>query len=231
VAPQLAAGENQYQIEQNQMGQINAQTQLTEQQNQYQAQQQLAGLGIANQQLGLQQQGLQQQGAQQQAQQQYEQQQYNIQSGQYPEQFAEAALSYQNALMNMQGQQAIGGTQNTVGGKAQMGMLGANYGFQLQDITRAQQLAGIGQQAEVSGFQYGQQQLQNASANLGLIAKSNNMSVDQVYQALQFGQEQAGLGAQSDVLGLLGQMNQTALQNITTAGTAIAAGGIAAGKK
>lgn len=229
VGPQLAQGQLQYGLGQQQLGLVGQQFGLQEAYNNAMATNQLGQLGISAQQTGLQQLGLQQQSAQAQAQQQFEQQQYALQSGQYPEQFAEAKLAYQNALMNQQGQQAIGGTMNTVGGKQQASTLTQQYGFQQQDIARAQALSQLGQQSELSGFQYSQQQLQNAQSNLALIAKANGLSQQQAYQMLQYGNQQAGLGAQQNIIGILSGMGNAALGNISALGGALSPIGFASG--
>jgi hypothetical protein len=227
--PQLAAGQLQYGLEQQQLGMVGPQLQDQMAYNNAMAGYQAQNLGIGEQQLGLQQTGLAQQGAQNAAQQGFERQQYGLQSGQYPEQKAEAALAYQNALMQTQGSQAIGGTQNTVGGKAAISTMGQNYGFQQQDIARAQALSQVGQASEESGYQYSQQQLQNAQANLSLMAKANGISEQQMLTMLNYGNQQAGVGAQQNIIQILSQMGQTGLGNVNAAGAALSPIGLAAG--
>lgn len=190
--------------------------------NQAGLQNQAAGIGIS----GL---GLQQQGAQNAAQQGYEQQGYALQQGQYPEQSAEAALAYQNTMMQTAGGQAIGGTQNTVGGKEQVATNAANYGYQQEDINRAQQLSALGQQSEESGYGYSQQQLQNAQSQLSLSAQANGLSEDQLMTMLNYGNTQAGVGAQQDIISLLSQQGENSLSGLGTAGAALSSIGFASG--
>lgn len=229
AAPQLASGDLQLALGQQQLSlygpEVGAQQAYNTALAGYQGQQ----IGLSNQKLGIQQTALQQQGAQQQAQQGFEQQQYGLQQGQYPEQYAEAQLAYQNAMMNTQGQQAISGTQNTVGGKQDISTLNQNYGFQKQDIARAQALSQLGQQSELSGYQYSQEQLQNAGQQLNLMAQANGISQQQMLTMLNYGNQQAGLGAQQDIISLLSSMAGTAGGQVSAAGAALSPIGFASG--
>ncbi len=227
VAPTVAGAELQYGQAQQQLGLVNPELQSQLAYNNAMAGYQQGSLGLSNQQLGVQQTGLQQQGAQNVAQQGFEQQQYGIQQGQYPEQYAEAALAYQNNLMNTQGSQAIGGTQNTVGGKQQLSTLGQQYGFQQQDIARSQALSQLGQQSEQSGYQYSEEQLQNAQKNLALSAQANGLSQQQMLTMLQYGNQQAGIGAEQQAAGLEGQQAQDLIGILSTAGPALSQIGFA----
>jgi hypothetical protein len=221
VYPQLASGYLSEQGLQQQIGLIDPSLQSQLAYNQAMSGYQGQNLALSEQALGIQQTGLQQQGAQAQAQQGFEQQQYGLQAGQYPEQQAEAALAYQNALMQTQGSQAISGTQNTVGGRAAVNTLGQQYGFQQQDIARNQALSQLGQQSELSGYGYQQQQLQNAAKNLQLNAQANGISQQQLLTMLNYGQQQAGLGAQQSAISLYGQLGQAQLGNFATAAGAL----------
>ncbi len=142
-ALQTGVGNLNYQLGQENLGLAGSQIGQTEAYQGAMSGYQAQNLGLSEQGLGISQTALAQQGAQSAAQQGIEEKSYALQAGQYPEQSAEAALAYQNAMMNTQGSQAIGGTQNTVGGKAQVSTEQANYGFQQEDIARAQALAGL----------------------------------------------------------------------------------------
>jgi hypothetical protein len=221
AAPALAEGQFQYQLQQNQLGQFAPEVASTQAYNQAMTGYQAQNLQLSQAGLGLQQQALGQKGAQQAAQQGYEVQGYNIQQGQYPEQSAEAALAYQNAMFNARSNQAISGTTLTEGGKRDINTLQQQYGFSQQDIARAQALSQLGQKAELSGYGYSQQQLQNAQQQLALSAAANGISQQQMMTMLNYANQQAGVGAQQDVISLLSQMGQTALGNINTAGAAL----------
>jgi hypothetical protein len=229
VAPQTAEGNVQNTLTQDQLGLVNPELQDSTAYNNAMAgynqaglENQAAGIGIS----GL---GLQQQGQQNAAQQGVEQQEYGLQSGQYPEQSAEAALAYQNTMQQTAGGQAISGTANTVGGKQQVATNAANYGYQQQDIARAQALSGLGQQSEESGYGYSQEQLANAQSQLGLSASANNLSEQQLMTMLNYGNTQAGEGAQQDIIGLLSQLGQGELGQVGTAGSALSSIGFASG--
>jgi len=221
AAPQLAEGQFQYQLQQNQLGQIGPELQATQAYNQAMTGYQGQNLQLAQQGINLQGQALQQKGAQQAAQQGFELQGYGIQQGQYPEQYAEAALAYQNALFNARSSQAISGTTLTEGGKRDINTIQQQYGFSQQDIARAQALSQIGQQSELSGYGYSQQQLQNAQQQLALSSAANGISQQQMMTMLNYANQQAGVGAQQDITSLLSQMAQTGLNNVQTAGAAL----------
>jgi hypothetical protein len=229
VAPTTAQGQVQYNLGQEQLGLINQNLSTTEAYNQAMSGYQAQNLGLGEQGLGIQQLGLQQQGAQNQAQQGYEQQQYALNQTQYPEQSAEAALAYQNAMQQNQGSQAISGTQNTVGGKQQTSTINQNYGFQQQDIARAQALSQLGQQSEQSGYGYSQQQLSNAQQNLSLNAQANGLSEQQLLTMLNYGQSQAGQGAASSLVQLLSGQGTNALGQVENTGSALSTAGFAGG--
>lgn len=229
AAPQTANAQTQFNLEQQQYNEVNPELAQTVAYNNAMEGYQSANLGLSNQGLGIQQLGLQQQGAQSAAQQGIEQQEYGLQQGQYPEQSAEAALAYQNAVMQNQGGQAIGGTQNTVGGKAQTSTLQQQYGFQQEDINRAAALSALGQQSEESGYQYSNEELANAQAQLALSGQANGLSGQQMATMLKYGNAQAGQGAQQNLIQLLSQMSSTAAGNLTSVGAAISPIGFGAG--
>lgn len=229
TAPQTADSQLQYNLGQQELGLVGPQLGQTEAYNQAMTGYQAQNLGLSEQGLGISQLGLQQQGAQAATQQGLEEQGYQLQSGQYPEQSAEAALAYQNAMMNIQGGNAISGTQNTVGGKAQVSTEQQQYGFQKEDIARAQALAGLGQKGEESGYQYTQEQLANAQANLSLNAQANGISEQQLLTMLNYGNTQAGEGAQQDIIQLLSQQGNAAAGQISNVGGNLSQIGFASG--
>lgn len=229
VAPQTGQAQLQYNLGQEQLGLVGPEYQNQLAYNNAMAGYQQGSLGLSAQQIGIQQVGQQQQAAQSQAQQGFEQQQYALQQQQYPEQSAEAALAYQNALRNTQGSQAISGTQNTVGGRADVNTLGQNYGFQQQDIARSQALSQLGQKSELSGYQYSQEQLQNAQKSLALSSQANGLSQQQMLTMLNYGNQQAGVGAQQDIISLLAQQGGNAIGQVSNAGSALSQIGFASG--
>ena len=213
VGATTALGQFQYGLLGQQLGLANTGLSQANTYNNVMAGYQQGQLGITAQQQGIQRTGLGQQGAQQQAQQGFEQQQYGLAQTQFPEQRAEAALNYQNAMKNLTDSAAASGTSNTQGQQRAQSTETAQYGFQTQDINRAQAQSQIQQQAEQSGFQYSQQQLANASQNLDLMAKANGMSQDQVLTMLNYGNQQQGQQTAQDVLGILSQMGQAGVAN------------------
>jgi hypothetical protein len=225
--PSTAPAELNLGLTNEQLGQVNPNLNNQLAYNNAMAGYQQANLGISNAQLGIQQTALGQQGQQQAAQQGFEQQGYNIQQGQYPEQQAEAALAYQNALQQTQGSQAIGGTQNTVGGKSAISTLGQQYGFQQQDIARSQALSQLGQQSEQSGYGYSQEQLQNAQQNLALNAQANGLSQQQLFTMLNYGNQQAGVQAQQQAQGLQTQQATDLISILAQGGPALSQIGFA----
>jgi hypothetical protein len=229
TAPQTAEGNVQNSLTQDQLNLVGPELQDSTAYNNAMAGYNQAGLENQAAGLGISQLGLQQQGAQNTAQQGIEQQEYGLQSGQYPEQSAEAALAYQNTIMQTSGGQAISGTANTVGGKQQVATNAADYGYQQEDINRAQQLSQLGQQSEQSGYGYSQQELQNAQSQLGLSASANGLSEDQLMTMLNYGNTQAGVGAQQDIVSLLSQLGQGELGQVGTAGSALSSLGFASG--
>lgn len=229
VAPSIAQGDIQNQLLQTQIGQIGPETQESIAYNNAMAGYQQAGLQNQAEDIGIQGVGLQQQGAQNAAQQGFEEQGYALQQGQYPEQSAEAALAYQNTMMQTQGGQAIGGTQNTVGGRQQVSTQAQQYGFQQEDINRAQQLSALGQKSEESGYGYSQEQLANATKQLGLSADANGLSQQELMTMLNYGNTQAGEGASQDLIQLLSQLGSGELNQVGTAGSALSSLGFAGG--
>ena len=229
TAPSTANTQVQYQLGQDQLAQLPGQINSNLAYNQAMAGYQAQNLGLSEQGLGIGQLGLTQQGQQAATQQGLEQQEYGLQAGQYPEQQAEAALAYQNSLQQTQGNQAISGTQNTVGGRQNISTLGQQYGWQQEDIARNQALSQLGQQSEVSGYGYSQEQLQNAQANLALNAQANGLSEQQLMTMLNYGQSQTAQGGVQDLIQLLGQQSANATGQISSAGSNLSNIGFASG--
>lgn len=228
-APGNAQNQQQYNLGQDAINNVGANLASTDAYQQAMSGYQAQNLGLSEQGLGIKQTGLTQQGAQSAAQQGFEQQGYNIQQGQFPEQSAEAALAYQNQVMQTQGGQAISGTQNTVGGKQQVSTQAQQYGFQQQDIARAQALSQLGQQSEQSGYGYSQQQLANAQKNLSLNAQANGLSEQQIATMLNYGQSQAGQGAAQNIIQLLAGQGDNALAGLQGTAAGLSAAGSSAG--
>ena len=151
-----------------------------------------AGLGLQAGSNAIQGQGLAAQLGLTQQQQGIEQQQYALSQQQYPEQQAEAALANQNAVQQLSSQGAIGGTLNTQGHKQAVSTQAQQYGYQQQDISRAQQNAALGQQSEQAGYQYSVGDIARSQQNLQLAAAQNGLSYQQLIS--QFGQGQSQLG-------------------------------------
>lgn len=229
TAPSTANTQEQYNLGQEQLGllgpEVGSSIAYNEAMSGYQGQ----NLQLGEQALGIQSTGLQQQGAQSAQQQGIEEQSYALQSGQFPEQQAEAALAYQNAMRNTQGSQAISGTQNTVGGQADISTLKQNYGFQQEDIARAQALAGLGQKSEESGYQYSQEELANARANLSLNAQANGISEQSLLTMLNYGNEQTAQGGVQNLIQLLSQQGANATGQLGNVGAGLSNIGFASG--
>jgi hypothetical protein len=167
-------------------GLTNAQQAVSNQYNNALAGYQLGQLGIGQQQLGIQGQSLQQQQQLLGVQTGVEQGQYGLQQQVYPEEQAEATANYNEQQSQLQGGLAASGALNTKGSTQQQTLLGQNYAWQTADIARAQQEAQLGQVGTVAGQQYSQEQLTNAQSNLSLLAQSNGMSEQEVYNQLAY---------------------------------------------
>lgn len=229
AAPATAGAQVQYNLGQDQLGQVNTDLSQSTAYNKAMEGYQSQNLDLSNAGLGISQTGLTEQGQNTAAQQGIEEQQYGLQQGTFPEQSAEAALAYQNTMMNTAGSQAIGGTANTVGGRANVATNAANYGFQQEDIARSAAQSALGQQGEEAGATYTQEQLANAQKNLDLSGKANGISGQQMLTMLNYGNTQAGEGAQQDIISLLSQQGANATGGLTNEGAAISPIGFAAG--
>lgn len=229
AAPQTADTQLQYNLGQDQLGLVNNNLNQSQAYNNAMAGYNAQNLGLSEQGTAISATGLGEQSANTAQQQAIEEKQYGLQQQTFPEQSAEAALAYQNTMMNTAGSQAIGGTANTVGGRANVATNAANYGFQQEDIARSAQESALGQQGEEAGAQYTQEQLANARSNLGLSAQANGLSEQQMLTMLNYGNTQAGEGAQQDVISLLSQQGNNALGGESSVGAGISPIGFAAG--
>jgi hypothetical protein len=149
--------------------------------------------GIGENQLGIQQQQLGNQAAGLQTQQGFTTAEYNLNQQQYPEQLAEAALQNKQATLQLNAQQATTGTSLTEGGKLAQSAQKQQYGWQVQDINRAQQLAGLQQQAGLAGTQTSLSDIALSQQNLEQTAAANGVSVQQLLAQWQQGLQQLGI--------------------------------------
>lgn len=156
--------------------------------------------------IGLQSQGLGQQSATQAQQQQIETGQYGLNQQGIQQQLKE--LEYQFPLQQQQqeGQAAASGASNSVGNRetlAQNQAFNGAGGFNEQSLYRQQQLAALGQQSEVAGFQGTEAQNANSQQQLQLAAKQAGIPVQQAVSQLGYGLQQLGINA--DPTQLIGQ--------------------------
>ena len=208
AALQAGLGSQQIATAEANYGLQNASTALQNQYNTSLAGYQLGQLGVSGQQLGLQGLGLQEQQQLLGVQTGVEQAQYGLQQQVFPEEQAEAALNYQNQQENLVGGLAAQGALNTKGSGMQQNLLAQNYAWQSADITRAQEMAQLGQVATGAGQVYSQEELQNAQQNLSLLAQSNGMSQQEVYNQLEYMAASGQLGNQQNAISLLGTLGQ-----------------------
>ena len=171
-------------------------------------------LGIQGQQLANQAQGLQ-------TQQGFTTAEYNLNQQQYPEQLAEAALQNKQATLALNAQQATTGTSLTEGGKLAQSAQKQQYGWQQQDINRAQQLAGLQQQAGLAGTQTSLSDIALSQQNLEQTAQANGVSVQQLLAQWQQGLQQ---------LGIQGDPTQLYTQYLSQQGSQVQGLGSAAGQ-
>jgi hypothetical protein len=191
--------------------------------------------GITQQQTGLQQTENTQQSAQNATQQGIEQQNYGLQQGAIGIQGQELGvqqqqtnLTYNNALRSQQDSGAASGGLYTHGQSSAMNTLTAQdqlqnqtLGLQNSLLNNQSQSAANTQQGEQSGYQFGQEQLQNAQSNLGLVAQANGLSNQQALTMLNYQNQQASLQGQQQNAQLLSQVGTTALGDESTIGSAL----------
>jgi hypothetical protein len=176
--------------------------------NQYAAQQLeegLTGAGLTQGQNYLQGLGLQAQAGQTAAQQGFTTAEYNLNATQYPEQLAEAAQSNKTALQGISTSGAAAGTGYTQGQANNVQNQNLQYGWQQQDIGRAQGEAALGQQAGLSATQYSLGDIARSEQNLQLTAAANGLSVEQLKAQFAQGVNTTGTGAESDLTQLYTQ--------------------------
>ena len=155
----------------------------------------LGQAGISENQIGIQGQQLANQRAGLETQQGFTTAEYNLNQQQYPEQLAEAALQNKQDTLALNAQQATTGTTLTEGGKLAASAQKQKYGWQQQDIERAQQLAGLQQQAGLAGTQTSLSDIALSQQNLEQAAAANGLSVQQMLAQWQQGLQQVGLNA------------------------------------
>lgn len=168
----------------------------------------LQQLGIRGQQIGLQQQTNTAEQQLAQLQNQLEQQQYGITIQKFGTERKAATLAHQNALLQFHGREAASGTQGGTGARLQAQTIATQYKMQLAGITRAQQMATLGQKSTLASQQFTAGQLQRASQNLSLLAQANGLSEQQVQTRLNYALQQNQLSAARTTTQLLGQLGQ-----------------------
>jgi hypothetical protein len=148
---------------------------------------------------------------------------YNLNQQQYPEQLAEAALQNKQATLQLNAQQATTGTSLTQGGKLAQSAQKQQYGWQQQDINRAQQLAGLQQQAGLAGTQTSMSDIALSQQNLEQAAAANGISVKQMLAQYQQGAQQLGQNANQS-------LDQLYTQYLSQQGSQVQGLGTAAGE-
>jgi hypothetical protein len=155
----------------------------------------LAAAALGYQGTGLQSQALAEQAGTAAAQQGLEQGMFGISMTQYPEQQAEATQQFQLQQQALQDQAAGAGTTSTQGAQRAIAANQAQYGWNMADIYRNQQLAALGQQSEQVGYGGQQALTANQQQQLSLAAQQQGLDVQQVYNQLGFGLQQLGVQA------------------------------------
>ena len=163
----------------------------------------LGQLGIHATQLGVQGLGLSQEQSLYNTLNPLEQQEFATRMTQFPEEYAQAALQHRTQLTNFQAQNAQQGAQGSVGQQQALTTLQQNYGFQLQNIGRAQQLAQMQQQGTLAQQQYSTEQLANSRKNLTLLAKSNGLSQQELMTRLNYGLQNNQFGEINTIVHLM----------------------------
>jgi hypothetical protein len=124
-----------------------------------------------------------------------EQEQYGITAQKYPQEQAEAALTYKNKQLGLQRGAAGSGTLNTQGSKEAQTTAKQQYAWQSATIFRQQQLAQLGQQSEQIGYGLSGEQLANAQRELALTSQRQGLGLQQSMQQLTYGLSQLGIQA------------------------------------
>ena len=180
--------------------------------------------GIGENQLGIQQSQLANQAAGLNTQQGFTTAEYNLNQQQYPEQQAQAALANKQATLALNAKQATTGTSLTEGGKLDQSALKQQYGWQQQDINRAQQLSGLQQQAGLAGTKQSLSDIALSQQNLEQTAAANGISVKQLLAQFQQGAQQLGFSSQQGLDQLYTQYLGQQGSQVTSLGTAAGQG-------
>jgi hypothetical protein len=155
----------------------------------------LANALLGQQGIGLESQGLASQASTAAKQQGLEEAGYGVQSTEYPEQQAEAALANQNQVIANRDASAIGGVVDTTSTKRTAATQQQQYQWQSADIYRNQQLAALGQQSEEAGYGGQEEQFANQRQQLELAAQGEGLTAQQAQDQLGFGLQQLGVNA------------------------------------
>lgn len=163
------------------------------------------------------------------AQQGFEEQGYGLQQAAFGLTAQQQAQANTQALQGISSSGVANGTLNTIGQGRNVSNQNSAYALQQQQLANSQQQSQASQGSEEAGFAGGQQQLQLAGQNLGLIAQANGISQNQALTMLNYGNQQAGATAQSDILGLLGTYGAAGGQDEQQVGSALSNIGFAGG--
>ena len=188
-----------------------------------------AQLGVSRQQLGIQTTALQQKSALLGGQFTIERQQYALAQQAYPQQYAQAALTYTIKKKQLQEQGATSGAQNVTTQKKQLGTLGQEYTWQVQNIQRAQKTTQLGQQATLEKQQYTQQQIANNQKNLTLLAQSNGLSQQEVITRLNYAIANNQIQGVTSINTLMAKLGSVYSGEATQLGSQLGLGGFAGG--
>lgn len=185
--------------------------------------------GITQAQNALSQQGNAEQYAQGQAQQGFEEQNYGLQQQAFGLQNTGQQEAHTQALQGISTSGTASNTLNTVGQGRNVSNQNQSFALNQALLGNSENQAAVGQAAEQSGYNYNQQQISNAGQNLKYIAQANGVSQQQALTMLGYGQQQAGQGAQTDLLQLLGQYGSGASADAANVGSTLSQIGFAGG--
>lgn len=195
---------------------------------------------LQSQQLGLQQQLLNEQSG-------LEQKQYTVTSEKYATEVKTANIKFRTQVLGQESSIAGSGVQGTTAQRAALTTIVQQHTMALKTITRSMQLATLKQQTAlakqaytramlgISGqqltakYKYTMQQLQNAQANLSLLAKSNGLSEQEVLTRLNYSLSQNQLSAAQTLVGMLTKLGSIWTGEETTVGNAIGQAGLVTG--
>ena len=120
---------------------------------------------------------------------------YGVTSTRFPEEQAQAALTFKNKQLSQQSSAAGSGTLNTQGSQQAQQTNAQEYGFQQQTIYRQQALSQLSQQAEQVGYGLTQEQLANSQQQLALTGQRQGLGLQQTIQQLGYGLSQLGISS------------------------------------